>query len=127
MRRAPPAARRWLLLLVALACLAPTPGDVGGCGQAVEDLDSEAFFAAKAEVDCDACRECGLVSERCTEACYGEPDERFPERCFPLLHDGRVCLRALQHSSCEDYERYVADVAPTTPTECDFCPLEEAP
>ncbi len=120
--------RRAVLLALAGACLAPTPGDIGGCGQPVEDLDARAFFRAKAQVDCDACGECGLKSDACAVACSGGTgEEQFEEGCYPLLHDGEVCLRALRHGSCEDYASYVADVAPTTPTECDFCPAKERP
>jgi hypothetical protein len=50
----------------------------------------------------------------------------FPDRCVPLVHDGEVCLRALQYASCDDYRAYVSDVSPSVPTECNFCP-EPAP
>lgn len=120
-------ARRWLLLGLSLLCLGPTPGDVGGCGQNLEDLDAEAFFAARRQVDCDACRQCGLSTRRCTAACEGEGKSSFPELCYPLVHDGEVCLRALRHSSCDDYRGFVSDVGATVPTECDFCPAEQAP
>ncbi len=117
--------RRPGLLILAVSCLAPTPGDIGGCGQTVEDLDPAAFFAQKAALDCQACRECGWTTERCAEACGGDADQQtFPEGCFPLVHDGEVCLRALQYSSCDDYESYVSDAATMVPTECDFCPSE---
>jgi hypothetical protein len=42
----------------------------------------------------------------------------------PLVHDGEVCLRALDDAACEDYLEYMSDVAPTVPTECNFCPAE---
>jgi len=107
--------------------MAPTPGDVGGCGQSIEDLDAQVFFEARREADCDACRQCGLSTRRCDAACDGEGEDSFPERCFPLVHDGEVCLRALRHSNCDEYAAFVSDVAPTVPTECDFCPADEAP
>lgn len=112
-----------------LFCAAPTPGDVGGCGQEAVDLDPGVFFASKQAIDCDRCRECGFASDLCLEACdESTPIPRdFPEGCFPLVHDGEVCLRALIHASCGEYERYVRDGAPETPSECNFCPLEEAP
>lgn len=127
-----PIGRRLLLSVLCVwcaLCAAPTPGDIGGCGTAVEDLDAQAFFAARRAADCDACRECGLSTERCAVACSGESDEArtFPEGCFPLVFDGQVCLRALRHSSCEDYAAYVADAAASVPTECDFCPIEARP
>ncbi|HEX2672377.1 MAG TPA: hypothetical protein VHM25_15960, partial [Polyangiaceae bacterium] len=42
-------------LLALLFCTAPTPGDVGGCGQSPAELDSETFFASKANIDCQRC------------------------------------------------------------------------
>lgn len=123
--------RRALLALCASCalCAAPTPGDIGGCGRVVEDLDAAAYFAAKRDVDCDACRQCGFTTRRCSLACEreaGQPDV-FPEGCHPLVFDGEVCLRALRHSSCDDYRAYVSDAAAAVPTECDFCPIEERP
>src|SRR5690606_8122210 len=46
-RRAEALPRGFTLLLACLACLllAPTPGDVGGCGQAPQELDAPIFFA----------------------------------------------------------------------------------
>ncbi len=32
-------------------------------------------------------------------------------------------MRALLAASCSDYASFVDDVAPTVPTECDFCHL----
>ena len=32
--------------LLGVLALAPTPGDIGGCGQPVEELDRELFFAS---------------------------------------------------------------------------------
>jgi hypothetical protein len=121
--------RRWLLLL-GLACLAPTPGDIGGCGERVRDLDPDAFFAARAELDCHACQKCGLSTERCRDACEPGADAaapRFPDDCLPLAHDGEVCLRALRASDCEQYERYVRDALPEEPSECHFCPPRATP
>jgi hypothetical protein len=89
--------RTAFLLFLVLLCTAPTPGDVGGCGQTPEDLDPERFFARKQRIDCERCRECGLVTERCRLACEDSDAYRpeFPEGCYPLVHDGEVCLRAL--------------------------------
>jgi hypothetical protein len=60
---------------------------------------------------------------RCMQACdsAATPDAIVPSTCHPLLHDGEVCIRALDAASCSDYAGYVSDVAPTAPTECEFC------
>jgi hypothetical protein len=110
--------------LTLLFCTAPTPGDIGGCGQKAAELDPEIFFASKADVDCQRCQECGLQSAACTLAC-NFPErypQAFPDRCLPLVHDGEVCLRALHYASCQDYGSYMSDSAPSVPTECNFCP-----
>ncbi len=134
MSRALPRRRRWLLLslvtgMLALLASAATPGDIGGCGTPVADLDPPVFFDTKKSVDCEACRECSISSQSCRVACDEKPAaiRSFPEGCFPLTHDGVVCLRALLHASCSDYERYMSDDAPETPTECNFCPEEAKP
>lgn len=110
--------------VLALLCAAPTPGDIGGCGQRAELLDPPIFFASRDRTDCVRCDECGLDTQRCKDACDPKiPSQTaFPEGCFPLVHDGEVCLRALRHAACDEYEAYVSDTAPTVPTECDFCP-----
>lgn len=46
----------------------------------------------------------------------------FLRDCYPVVHDGEVCLDALRSSSCGDYERYMSDTEPTIPTECNVCP-----
>lgn len=121
-------ARLALTGLALLFCMAPTPGDVGGCGQKPAELDPQIFFESKANIDCERCQECGLASIACTRAC--DPSQaletEFPKNCVPLVHDGEVCLRALQYASCDDYRTYVSDVSPSVPTECNFCP-EPAP
>ncbi|MET0794657.1 MAG: hypothetical protein ABW061_24260 [Polyangiaceae bacterium] len=121
-------ARIALTGVVLLFCMAPTPGDVGGCGQKPAELDPGVFFASKANVDCQRCGECGLTSQACIQACdLSLPlPTAFPERCVPLVHDGEVCLRALQYASCDDYGAYMSDARPSVPTECNFCP-EPAP
>ena len=111
-------------LLALLFCTAPTPGDVGGCGQSPAELDPETFFASKANIDCQRCEECSLTRLSCQNAC-NHPESypsTFPENCVPLVHDGEVCLRALMHASCDDYASYMSDGAPSVPTECNFCP-----
>ena len=115
-------------VLVLLFCTAPTPGDVGGCGQAPAELDPGTFFASKANIDCQRCEECSLTRVSCQNACT-HPESypsTFPENCVPLVHDGEVCLRALLHASCDDYASYMSDGSPSVPTECNFCP-EPAP
>lgn len=113
-----------LLLVVA----APTVGDIGGCGAEPADLDAAAFFKAKAKLDCDHCNECGLVTAACARACdTTQPLSTLPRGCFPIQHDGDVCLRALDASSCDVYATYVADQGASIPTECNFCPIEGAP
>lgn len=103
--------------------LAPVPGDIGGCGQTARDLDPGAFFRSKQVVECSRCQECGLATPACQSACDAEPvPEDFPEGCYPLVHDGTVCLRALTQASCSDYRRVVGE-APQVPPECNFCPL----
>ena len=109
---------------VLLFCTAPTPGDVGGCGQAPAELDPGTFFASKANIDCQRCEDCSLTRVSCQNAC-NVPDNfpsAFPDNCVPLVHDGEVCLRALLHASCDDYASYMSDSSPSVPTECNFCP-----
>lgn len=114
------------ILVSALLCLAPVPGDIGSCGQRVQLLDEEVFFRAKKNIDCHRCEACHVVTASCEVAC--DPSEppvgAFPSRCQPLVHDGEVCLRRLQYASCDEYETYMSDGAPSIPSECDFCPGE---
>lgn len=108
--------------LAALVCLAPTPGDIGGCGRAAEDLDPATFFLSKQTIECDRCRECRIRTPACELACSGAPSAtEFPEGCFPLVHDGTVCLRALTRASCDDHREFAGD-PPSVPSECNFCP-----
>jgi hypothetical protein len=118
-----PSLRRLTLLLLATLCLAPTPGDMGGCGQPARLLDGPKFFEQKRLIDCSACQSCAIVSQTCSRLC-AEPLAQvdFPSGCFPLVHDGEVCLRALNYSDCDEYRRYLDDDAPSVPTECNFCP-----
>ncbi len=127
MKRWPAQLLKLALGFLALAfCAAPVPGDVGGCGQEAQDLDPIVFFSAKQNIECAQCQECELLSAACQRAC-GEllVQVDFPANCAPLVHDGEVCLRALDDGSCEDFRDYMSDVAPTVPTECNFCPVEE--
>jgi hypothetical protein len=109
---------------VALAfCAAPTPGDVGGCGQEAQELDPGTFFWSLQVSQCDKCQECGISTRSCDRACGDALLQReFPENCVPLVHDGEVCLRAVQQASCSDSRDYLSDADPSIPTECNFCP-----
>ncbi len=113
-----------LAIILVVLCLAPTPGDIGGCGQAPDILDARAFFTNKKRIDCSRCKECGLISHTCDDACDDNAAVKssFPTDCVPLVHDGEVCLHALEYASCGDYEGYVADSSPASPSECNFCP-----
>lgn len=115
--------KRAAAVVVAILCMAPTPGDVGGCGSEVTDLNDEQFVFDRKRMDCARCTECGLSTARCTRSCdpAKPPDTSVPETCQPIRHDGEVCLRALEAASCDAYATYVADTAPATPSECEFC------
>ena len=115
-------ARLALAAIALLFCTAPTPGDIGGCGQKPAELDPGIFFASKANIDCQRCEECSITSNACRDACAGRYLDAFPDQCLPLVHDGEVCLRALQYASCSDYRSYESDSSPSVPTECNFCP-----
>lgn len=117
-----------LAAVAALAGLAPSAGNIGSCGQAAEPLDAQKFVEAKQAVDCSHCIACGIETGVCERACTDEADieASFPPGCLPLVHDGEVCLDALSASSCSRYETFVADEGATLPTECDFCPVDEA-
>jgi hypothetical protein len=115
------------LALVALFFLAaPTAGDIGSCSQTAQDLDPAKFFDQKQTLDCKRCGDCNLTSNACTLACGPDLPLTFPKGCYPLVHDGEVCLDALTAASCGDYQSYMADQGATIPTECDFCPPLDA-
>lgn len=118
--------------VLSVLTMAPTAGDVGGCGREAELLDEGAFARARKAEDCERCEECGIETARCARACDADAGAEvdLPITCRPLLRDGEVCLRALHAASCETYATYVADEAPATPSECAFCrvpPPEPAP
>jgi hypothetical protein len=116
MRRAP-------LIVVALLFLAaPTAGDIGSCNQPADDLDANKFFGTKQDIDCQRCTECGFTTMTCARACGSIMGGAFPRGCYPVVHDGEVCLDALLAAGCEAYRDFIDDAAPTVPTECDFCP-----
>jgi hypothetical protein len=119
---------RAALLPIALVLLsaAPSVGNLGSCGQQAELLDAEKFYRAKAAVDCNRCSECGLATSACVNGCEQRLEaDAFPEGCYPLVHDGEVCLDALDAVSCGTFEAFVAEEGATFPTECNFCPIDE--
>jgi hypothetical protein len=118
-------ARLGLASLLLLA--APTAGDIGSCGQPIEDLDPTKFFTEKRRIDCQHCQDCDFQTRTCTQACAGIGQNEFPAGCYPLVHDGEVCLHALRDASCDEYAPYVADQSPQAPSECNFCALADRP
>lgn len=128
---APRARRSFVLVGVALAlfCMAPTPGDVGGCGREPEPLNERSYAEVRRRTDCTRCAECGIATERCADACRTDVAAPigFPPGCEPLVRDGEVCIRALQAASCERYTEYLSDLSPTVPTECEFCRARSEP
>lgn len=114
----------WLFVtgLLAILCMAPTAGDIGGCGATIAALDPAAYAFERKDLDCRRCQECALTTPRCARACDAtkSPDVSVPSTCKPVKHDGEVCIRALEAASCDDYASYVAE-APTSPSECQFC------
>lgn len=115
--------RRIVVVVLAGLCMAPTVGDVGGCGREATPLEDADFAYARKSEDCARCEDCGIETERCARACDPAklPDVALPPTCKPVRHDGEVCLRALHAASCETFATYVDDLAPKTPSECDFC------
>jgi hypothetical protein len=111
------------MLFAVVFGMAPTVGDIGSCGQSVDDLDAPTFFVVKGNTDCRRCNECGLTGPVCDEACNGTGPKAFAAGCQPLVHDGEVCLDALLYASCSDYATFVDPTNPRSPSECQFCPL----
>jgi hypothetical protein len=122
-RPASPAAIARLCAALLLVVAAPTVGDIGSCGGQPNELDPVAFFQQKASLDCARCGECDLHTQACARAC--DPKQAptaFPVGCYPLVHDGEVCLHALEATGCSQYRSFVSDRGSTVPTECNFCP-----
>ena len=120
--------RRTLALCAVLALVfgaGPTVGDVGSCGDQAAALDLATFLAERKAADCQMCRQCGLTTQTCLNACNpGAPSSvSWPSTCYPLQRDAVVCIDALLAASCGAYASYVSDTSPTVPTECDFCHL----
>jgi hypothetical protein len=114
-----------LIGVLGLLCMAPTAGDIGGCGTEVKALDREVIAQARKEMDCRRCLDCSIGTARCQRSCDPNvpPETAVPATCQPLQHDGEVCIRALSSASCEKYASYVDDNAPSTPSECEFCKI----
>jgi hypothetical protein len=109
-------------MVLALYCLAPTVGDVGSCTETASPLDAVRFFQVRAQTICQRCGDCGLSTKTCALDCAGDDiPASFPAGCAPVIHDGEVCVRALEAISCSDVAALVG-TSPITPTECDFCP-----
>jgi hypothetical protein len=123
--------RRWFVAILFLAPLiaAPTAGDIGSCGSAAEPLGAPEFFVARLSLECERCKDCGYGSRTCVLVCDQVAKKSypraFPEGCRPVVHDGEVCLRAIEALSCNAFGDLVSD-APIVPTECDFCPASAA-
>jgi len=109
--------------VLAVLCMAPTPGDIGGCGDAPTEVPASRYAAARKRLECDRCGSCGVVNARCERACNPKvpSDVALPVTCRPLTHDVDVCLRALVTSSCSTFAAAVDDDAPISPSECLFC------
>lgn len=137
--------KRWRggAILLGLLCAAPTVGDVGSCGSEAVALDATSFYAARARLQCRRCGDCALQTAACVRACVlaqnpgdaaaldlgadaGVGVTQWPAECHPVIHDGEVCLRALEAVSCGDFARAVSP-SPIVPSECDFCPSRGAP
>ena len=124
----PPRAGEILRLAVIAVCFlaAPVAGDIGSCSEPAAALDATKFFDTKQNIDCQRCDDCHLATNACATACGTLLGGSFPQGCYPLVHDGEVCLDALVAASCAAYSGYVADRGATVPTECDFCPPRDA-
>ena len=101
--------RRRDLALCALLALVfgagPTVGDIGSCSDQAAALDLATFQAERKAADCRRCQQCGLTTQTCTRACNPRTpgDVSWPATCYPLAHDGVVCLDALLAASCDAY------------------------
>jgi hypothetical protein len=118
-----------MIVVLGALSLAPSVGDVGACGKTATELSADSYAYARKNMDCSRCNDCGITTQHCQRACdaSAKPDVSIPPTCKPLLHDGEVCLRALQAASCSDYEAFVKDDGASTPSECDFCQVPANP
>jgi hypothetical protein len=122
--RAPSRIQLSVLAVLALVFgAAPTVGDIGSCNTPATPLDVAEFAAQRKAVDCQKCQSCGFQTMTCKNACNpnAPSDVSIPSTCFPLAHDGQVCLDALEATSCSGYASFVSDTDPTQPSECQFC------
>jgi hypothetical protein len=72
----------------------------------------------------DRCDECDVRTVPCKQAHDKNRviPSTFPRGCAPVVHDGEVCLRALESLSCDAFAQSVVENDAVIPTECDFCP-----
>ena len=114
-------------IVLAVFVAAPTVGDVGSCGAPADPLDANAFFRQRLEDECSMCRTCGYATRACKRACTrgAVVPTSFPAGCHPVVHDGEVCLRAIEALNCNGFGDMVSDLDPIVPTECDFCPASD--
>jgi hypothetical protein len=116
------------VIVLAILAAAPTVGDVGGCGTKAEPLDATKFFTQRLDLACSRCDECGILAPGCKNACSRNRivPHTFPEGCNPVVHDGEVCINAVEALSCSAFDDFIE--RGIVPTECDFCPQpEQAP
>ena len=111
------------VMVFALLSTAATAGDVGAWGRTATLLQRGRYENARKLQDCARCTECGIANDRCRRACDRTfaPDIQLPATCRPIEHDGEVCLRAIDAVDCDRFATYVDDVAPSSPSECEFC------
>lgn len=104
-----------------LECMLRSEACQIACKPVIESNDPNA--AAFLPAACDTCAQQELPTDACKLACAtGTQLSEFPRDCYPLVHDGEACLNALKASGCNDYRLFMADLEPTIPTECNFCP-----
>src|SRR5262249_23333631 len=97
------------VIVLAILAAAPTVGDVGGCRAQVEPLDATKFYTQSLELTCSRCDECGILAPRCKNACDRNHivPHTFVNGCNPVVHDGEVCINALEALSCSAFDDYV--------------------
>ena len=95
----------FVVALLGVLCMAPTVGDIGGCGTRGDRARSRSLRERAKGGGLRALQGVrALGAARCERACdpNAAPGDELPPTCRPLFHDGEVCLRALRAASCED-------------------------